>query len=80
MESHVLRFTFGLHVENFPRRSLSALALGWVESEVNEWIAYRIAERREEQPGKARGCKAGSSFSWCREGGSNPHDLAIGGF
>lgn len=30
----------------FPRRvKLSACRVGWVESEVNDWIAARVAER-----------------------------------
>ncbi len=37
-----------------PQVSLGARAVGWVESEVDEWLVHRIAERDKKKNGFAK--------------------------
>jgi len=40
--------------------SLGARAVGWVESEVDEWLAHRIAESRKKLSGERRRLEQGA--------------------
>jgi hypothetical protein len=40
----------------------------------------KYAEQRTSERRKSLNPSGYWHFRWCREGGSNPHDLAIGGF